>query len=415
MSKLFRREALQGLTGLNQLDQMLRVTSPLGWLALGVAVAILAAAVAWSVFGSYRVTVSGPGLLVRENGAFVDIYAPKAGWVESVPNRGDLVKAGDIIAQLSSPEEESRLSDATGRVEQLRSQRADVVSRLDARLIDETRAADRKRQALDEVIELGQARAQELQALLANRESLQSKGLMTSDRILEARERLFAARESVSRARADILTLDASLSALRAQSAQEVEAIDRQLRDSEGQETQVRLSRGLATNVHSRVSGMVAIDEVSGFALVSAGQRLLVIETGDPRLQALLYVPAENGKQIRPGMQVQLSPSVAKKEEYGSLIGTVINVDALPETERALAERLSNPDLARLFTRSGPPIQVEVRLDPGPKGHVSYAWTSERGQEIDLTSGTLLSGQITIRSGRPIALLVPAIRHWLGL
>ncbi|CAH1655580.1 MULTISPECIES: NHLP bacteriocin system secretion protein [unclassified Chelatococcus] len=415
MSNLFRREALDNLSNLNQLDQALKVTSPLGWVALSTAAAIIVGCTAWSIFGTYRVTVSGPGLLVRENGAFVNIYAPKSGWLESFSDRGDVVKEGELIARLSSPEEEERLADASSRVEQLNQQRADVIARFGERLVNEQRVAQRKREALEEVINLGQSRVRELQALLDAREGLQARGLITSERILEVRERMFAARESISQARADLLSLDASLLALQSQHAQELEALERQLRDSVGQRTQIGVSQELATSIRSRVAGTVVLDEVSGFALVSAGQRLLVIETGDDRLQALLYVPAEAGKQVHPGMEVRISPSVAKKEEYGSLIGTVVKVDPVPETETALAERLSNRDLARQFSRMGPPLQVEIRLEKGPDGPQSYGWTSRRGQEVELSSGTLLEGQVTVRTGRPIALVIPAIRHWLGL
>jgi len=386
VSGLFRREALERLSNLSQLDQALKVTSPLGWVALATAVAIIAGCAAWAVS----------------------------------------VTAGELIARLSSPEEDGRLADATDRVEQLKRQRSDLVARFAERLANEQRVTQRKREAFEEVIDLDQARVRELQALLDARESLQARSLTTSDRVLEARERMFAARESISRAHADLLSLDASLLALQSQHAQELESLERQLRDSEGQRAQIGLAQNLATSIRSRVSGTVVLDEVSGFALVSAGQRLLVIETGDDRLEALLYVPAEAGKQIRPGMEVRLSPSFAKKEEYGSLVGakkeeygslvgTVVKVDGLPETEAALAERISNKDLARQFTRQGTPLQVEIRLQKGPAGPESYDWTSQRGQEVELTSGTLLEGQVTVRTGRPIALVVPAIRHWLGL
>ena len=135
-------------------------------------------------------TVSGPGLLVRENGAFVNIYAPKSGWLESYPNRGDSVTAGELIARLSAPEEEGRLTDATDRVAQLKQQRSDLVARFTERLANEQRVTQRKREALEEIIHLDQARVRDLQALLEARESLQARNLIPTDRVLEARERM---------------------------------------------------------------------------------------------------------------------------------------------------------------------------------------------------------------------------------
>ena len=66
----------------------------------------------------------------------------------------------------------------------------------------------------------------------------------------------------------------------------------------------------------------------------------------------------------------------------------------------ALAHRLGNPDLARVFTKGGPPLQLVVRIDPGSRGTDSYAWTSKRGEEIELASTTLVEGQVTVKSLR---------------
>lgn len=412
---LFRKEALDNLAGPDRLDEMVRVTSPHGWAALGTALLIVGGCLGWSIVGSYRTTVSGHGLLVPADGAFVSVYAPKAGWLDSYRQRGDKVKKGDLIARLSAPEDAARLTDVDSRVIQLTAQRVELVARIEDRIRAETIAAQRKREALQETIELGESRAGALNTLLGQRESLLSKGLMPSDRIIETRERLFAARESISRARTELLSLDASLQSLRHQTDQERAAFDRQLRDAEGQRAQTHLSENLATTIVARADGVITTNEAGDHALVSTGQKLMVIEQGGPRLDALLYVPADSGKEIKLGMEVRLSPSTAKKEEYGSLIGTVVQVDDSPENEMALAHRLGNPDLARVFTKGGPPLQLVVRIDPGSRGAESYAWTSKRGEEIELASTTLVEGQVTIRSGRPISLFIPALRRFVGL
>ncbi|MGY3604197.1 MULTISPECIES: NHLP bacteriocin system secretion protein [unclassified Bradyrhizobium] len=412
---LFRKEALDGLVGPEQLDEMVRVTSPLGWVALSTALVIVGGCLGWSIFGSYRTTVSGQGLLVPAGGAFVSVYAPKAGWLDSYRQRGDTVKKGELLARLSAPEDAARIADVDDRVNQLTTQRAALAALLNDHIEKETVAARRKREALQETIDLGEARVRELNVLLEQREFLQSKGLTPSERVIEARERLFAARESISRARTELLSLDASLLSLRRQSDQELAAMDRQLRDAEGQRAQTHLSENLATTIVARGDGIITTNEAGDHALVSAGQKLMVIEQGGPRLDALLYVPADSGKEVKLGMQVRLSPSVAKKEEYGTLVGTVVQVDESPENEAALAQRLGNPDLARLFTKAGPPLQLVVRINPGAHGPDSYAWTSKRGEQIALTSTTLLEGQVTVKSGNPIELFIPALRRFVGL
>lgn len=412
---LYRKEALDHLAGPDRLDEMVRVTSPQGWAALCTALLMVGGCVGWSLFGSYRTTVSGHGLLVPADGAFVSVYAPKAGWLDSYRQRGDKVKKGDLIARLSAPEDAARVVDIDSRVAQLTEQRAALATQIEDRIRKETIASERRREALQETIELGESRVAALETLLGQRETLFSKGLIPSDRLIETRERLFAARESISRARSDLLSLDAALQTLRHQTDQERAALDRQLRDAEGQRAQSYLSQNLATTIVARADGVITTNEAGHQSLVSAGQKLMVIEKGGPRLDALLYVPADSGKEIKLGMEVRLSPSTAKKEEYGSLIGTVIQVDDSPENEAALSHRLGNADLARVFTKGGPPLQLLVRIKPGARGPESYAWTSRRGEEIELASTTLVEGQVTVKSGRPIGLFIPALRRFVGL
>jgi HlyD family secretion protein len=127
---LYRKEALDSLAAPDQLDKVVRVTSPHGWAALVIVIGCLG----WSIFGSYRTTVSGPGLLVPAGGAFVSVYVPKAGWLESYRQQGDKVKKGNLIARLSAPEDAARLADVDSRVTQLTAQRA-VLTRLGWELV----------------------------------------------------------------------------------------------------------------------------------------------------------------------------------------------------------------------------------------------------------------------------------------
>jgi HlyD family secretion protein len=54
-NKLFRKAALEKLASPERLDVLLQITPPLGWVAQWTMALILAAAVAWSVFGGMSV------------------------------------------------------------------------------------------------------------------------------------------------------------------------------------------------------------------------------------------------------------------------------------------------------------------------------------------------------------------------
>lgn len=67
---LFRKKALEKLQSPEQLNQLLTVTSPRGWLALVMLSILLLAAALWGILGTIQASVSGSGVLVGgvENG-----------------------------------------------------------------------------------------------------------------------------------------------------------------------------------------------------------------------------------------------------------------------------------------------------------------------------------------------------------
>ena len=67
---MFRKAALAKLSSPEQLDSLMQVTTPKGWIALiGLLVLILAGLV-WGIFGRTAERVSGAGILIKEGGIF---------------------------------------------------------------------------------------------------------------------------------------------------------------------------------------------------------------------------------------------------------------------------------------------------------------------------------------------------------
>src|SRR5947209_1829473 len=101
---IFRKTALERLASPEQLDQLLQVTSPRGWLALTGLGLLVAAALVWSFFGTVTTTVEGQGILIRPEGV-TSVVAPQAGVVRSVLVRvGDMIYKDREVVRLAVPE-----------------------------------------------------------------------------------------------------------------------------------------------------------------------------------------------------------------------------------------------------------------------------------------------------------------------
>ena len=62
---MFRKAALEKLSSPEQLDVMMQVTSPMGWIAMAGTGVILGFVIVWSVVGEIGIRVDGQGILLR--------------------------------------------------------------------------------------------------------------------------------------------------------------------------------------------------------------------------------------------------------------------------------------------------------------------------------------------------------------
>ena len=100
---LFRQEAMDKTLSPDELDRLMRVTSPRGWLALIALLALVAAAVAWGVFGTIPVVVRADDGILLSGDSRHQIVSQTSGLVTEVQvETGDTVKKGQVVARVHS-------------------------------------------------------------------------------------------------------------------------------------------------------------------------------------------------------------------------------------------------------------------------------------------------------------------------
>jgi HlyD family secretion protein len=109
-------------------------------------------------------------------------------------------------------------------------------------------------------------------------------------------------------------------------------------------------------------------------------------------------------------MEVQLAPSIVKKERYGLMLGRVRSVESFPSTRQGMMRVLHNEQLVDAFLAetNGTPIGVRAELLLQPNTPSGYRWSSGNGPDVVLTSGTRCTGYVTTRTQRPLGLVFPA-------
>jgi hypothetical protein len=170
------------------------------------------------------------------------------------------------------------------------------------------------------------------------------------------------------------------------------------------QQTDVAENIPVRTTFSGRILEILAAQDV----LVQLGQPMLVIEpsTGED-FEAILYLPASDGKRVQPGQKVQLLPSTVRAEEVGVMQGWVTSVGEFPESKESMSRLLDNQSLIDYFfnTTNNAPIEVRVMLIPSRTTPTGYQWTTPQGPDTELRSGTLTVGTIILSEQAPINLI----------
>jgi HlyD family secretion protein len=412
---IFRKVALERLSSPEQLDQMVQVTDPKGWLALTGIGALLLAAIGWGVFGSIPTTSQGDGILLRQGG-ISDLVSNAAGQVQEVlVSVGDVIEKGQPVARIQQDALLRQIADDRSKQGVLRSQYAEAAriadqqKQLRARDLAQQRAnLERSSESLEKDISLLRERLDAQQALL-------NDGLITRETFLTTQQSLNAKRDQLAQARLDLNGLDLKRIEADQQLDQQLQARQTAIHDLDLEIGELNAKLGENVNILSPYSGRVLEVLANRGDVVNPGTAILSVEVLSENLQAVLFVPASTGKKVQPGMTVRLSPSTVKREEYGSLLGKVTWVAEFPSTSRGMIRLLGNEALVTRLMEQGPPIQVNVALTRDPATPTGYRWSSSRGPNLKISSGTLASGDIVVQEDRPIRLIIPRVREATGL
>jgi HlyD family secretion protein len=412
---IFRKVALERLSSPEQLDQLVQVTDPRGWLALTGLGALLLAAIGWGIWGSIPTESQGEGILIREGGVS-SLVAAGSGQVEEVLVAvGDSIAKGQPVAKIRQDSLLRQIHDNTSKLAALRGELAAAVrssgeqKRLRARDLAQQRAnLQRSIEAAEKDVGLLREKVEAEQALL-------NDGLITKQAFVTTQQALNAKRDELAGHRLDLNGLDLKRLEADQQLDQQLEARQAAIRDLDLATRELSAQLGENVNVLSPYAGRVLEVLADRGAVVSPGTPVLNIEVLSQDLRAVLFVPASAGKKVQKGMPVRIAPSTVKREEFGTMLGRVLWVAEFPSTARGMTRLLGNEALVTKLMEQGPPIQVDVSLERDPRTPTGYRWSSSRGPSLKISSGTLASGDVVVRTDPPISLVIPTLRENLGL
>ncbi|HWX30607.1 MAG TPA: NHLP bacteriocin system secretion protein [Steroidobacteraceae bacterium] len=414
--RTFRAAALDRAASPEQFDHLVVITKPSDWIWAAVICLLLVAAIIWGIVGRIPTRVSGEGILISNGDRVVDAVSAAAGRLASVSvTVGDHVVKGQPIARIVQTDIEQKHSEAVAVLGEKQREYAVLAARVQSELVVKSQNFAKLEDALNQVIRATTQRVQFLTVDVRNLEDLLAKGFTTRKNLSDRREELTSAQQRLDDTRNQILKLRADKTDLETQRDRELRQAQFSLNEAERQVSATEESLSQNTQVISPIEGRVVEVKISTGSVLAVGTAVVEIESEGNKLEAVIYIPPDQGKRIKPGMQVQLEPSTVKREEFGMMLGTVETVSDFPMTPQGMTAVLHNETLVTRFSHDGAPYAAKVVLEQDASTTTGYRWAVGNGPNLRLTSGTLTRAEITTRHQRPLDLVIPLIRHLTGI
>lgn len=415
MSGLFRREALEKLQNPDRLDELLVVTSPRSWMAVGALSTLLVAATIWGIWGRVTTSVAGMGIFIR-GGGLVRVVSVGSGtlWqLRAAP--GAIVREGEVVAVLSRPDLTARLRNMQSQLAHLEEQERRAVAFAEQEAARQRDVFRRRVREAEQQAGAARTRLEWLETRIVGARKLVEAGLTTRQPLAELEHTRDATRIELEQAVTAAGAVRAQIGDLDEQEEMKVFRIRQELDDERNEVAQLELEHRTNTEVVSPYAGRVTESLVNPGSLVSPGQAILALERDAGTLRVGVAVPALEARSIRPGMEVRLTPTTVKLEEYGYMLARVTDVSDYPASRDGLTSLLSNEALVEVLTAAGPVtiVSAEPVLDPAAKN--GFKWSARKGRTLSVSSGTLCTAQVMVRETAPITLVVPKLEELLGL
>jgi HlyD family secretion protein len=414
---VFRKSSLEKLSSPEQLDRLVRVTTPAGWIVLVGLLAVIAALLVWALIGNVPTTVEGNGIMMTSGGLPAIEHVASGMIKEILVSQGDFVRQGDIVARIDQLDIVNQINETKVRIAELESAK-NRTRRYSAKDLKLQRDSLAQQEATISSAIAGDAEqlkflADKLKAF----EELEAKGGISKQQVVDAKNQYLSLQRAIAEnqnrlEQIKISRLDLSKSEEQGEvaNAGKIDEAERSLKLLEGQ-------LSLKSKVTSPYTGRV-IEVLANEGMVyQTGSPLIRIEPMGrdvKSLEAVLFVSSESGGNLRPGMEARISPSGVKKEEYGFMLGRVTETSDYPVSAQGMKAILGNETLVQSLVQKGPVFRLDVDLVPSSKTPSGKKWSTSSGPPFAIQSGTVCTAEIVEKWQHPIALVIPYIKKTLS-
>jgi len=414
MEQLFRQDVMDRLNSPERLDELLRITSPRGWIALLSLALVILTALAWGIYGTISTKVDGSGIFIDPEGVH-PVISLGSGRLSSIQVKvGAIVEVGQLVATMTNPDVQKQLDNQKIILSVLEKEYAQEKNLMEKESESKRRVLGAQRDNINSSIKIQDSKAKWLKDRLSAYDDLFAEGYVLKQNVVQTRLDLDNTMLESEKLQNELgnnhlqeVELQESLQQRIfkqkfdiEQAKGKVELLERQLEES--------------TQVFSPIKGTVISLEAMEESMIQTGMTILNVEPLEPGLKVFMSVSAMKGKKIQPGMTAEITPTTVKREEYGYIFGTVIDISEFPITADSLLRLFNNRSFVEDAIRLGPLTSVNIEPVKDTTTRSGFKWSSQKGAKVLVTVGTLCSGEVVVKLQSPISLVIPKLKEWIG-
>lgn len=414
----FRKAALEKLSTPEKLDQLIKVMSPKGWIALVTITIIMFTAIGWGFMGKVKTKLTVTGVLL--GGEIHEVVATSQGQLINLKVAiGDQIQEGAIVAIIEQPELLQQVEKTRASLQERRYELEQLVSfgsqdsKLQGDLIQQ------QRKSINLQIKTEFRRLRFLKNQLKTENELLDKGLITKSQVVNTEQQIESARNAIENQKAQRVQTSSQKLNLGFNLEQKIHLSEQRIAETERTLEHLLERYDIQTNIRSAYNGQVVEVLTDAGVMVGQGSPLFKLKNQalitDNKLRGVLYIPSQDGKKIKVGMEALVVPSTVQPQEYGFMKGKVTYVSDFPITQKGMMTSVKNDQLVQGLLAMGAPFEVYVEFEKDTTSHSGFRWTSAKGPQVLINEGTSCMGKITVKTEHPVAIVVPALKKFFDL
>ncbi len=417
MKEMFSKKALQKASLPDQIDDLMHIIQPRVWISVVAVLFLIVIAILWGFLGNIPTRINGSGIILRSDNVG-GIYTNGSGKLVSISvKEGDKVSKGQVIGKIKHRELQAEVENLEKHITELGKEINSKNIFTDSILESEMHYIDQKYEAIKMSITRNKEKQRILEEKIRGQDELLKKGLITRQTYLNSLDELKKMEISEGQLNSEFTEIEiekakhtkGALSSIfdnrliLQDQVRKLDLLNKELDDTE--------------NIYSNYDGIVLEQRAFVGSLVAQGSVIAVIEpyTGSTEQRAVVFVPLKDAKSLNEGMKSFIIPTVVKKEESGMIIGKVTHISNYPVSYVGLVNILGSDLLASEISESGTPVFVKLDLEKDQESYSGYRWTSGKGPDIQLISGTQVEVNIIVKERKPISLVLPWLKKLTGI